>query len=117
MLVWKVAMQQSEGAAEGKEKEKREHRPTRKAALSMELSKEIQSEQDVTNEAEKEKKESKGKVKSNEQTNTKDKKLVNLDAKEVYEIFRHGAHYLREANKHEVQRTELNRIELSMPKK
>jgi hypothetical protein len=30
---------------------------------------------------------------------------------------RYGAHYLREANKPEVQRTELNRIELSMPKK
>ena len=29
----------------------------------------------------------------------------------------YGAHYLREANKPEVQRTELNRIELSMPKK
>merc|ERR1719201_1776422 len=46
-----------------------------------------------------------------------DKKLFNLDQKEVYEVFKHGAHYLREANKPEVQRTELNRIELSMPKK
>ena len=32
-------------------------------------------------------------------------------------LCRYGAHYLREANKPEVQRTELNRIELSMPKK
>ena len=63
------------------------------------------------------KKEAKGKAKSNEQTNKADKKLINLDPKEVYEVFRHGAHYLREANKPEVQRTELNRIELSMPKK
>jgi hypothetical protein len=30
---------------------------------------------------------------------------------------RYCAHYLREANKPEVQRTELNRIELSMPEK
>ena len=38
-------------------------------------------------------------------------------ALQVYEVFKHGAHYLREANKPEVQRTELNRIELLMPKK
>ena len=50
------------------------------------------------------------------QGNKGDKKLFNLDQKEVYEVFRHGAHYLREANKPEVQRTELNRIELSMPR-
>ena len=49
--------------------------------------------------------------------NKGDKKVLNLDQKEVYEVFKHGAHYLREANKPEVQRTELNRIELSMPKK
>ena len=54
-------------------------------------------------------------MQSNEQK--QDKKLFNLDQKEVYEVFKHGAHYLREANKPEVQRTELNRIELSMPKK
>ena len=73
-----------------------------------------------TKEADKEKEakgNAKGKAKGNEQTTNKDKKLVNLDAKEVYEVFRHGAHYLREANKPEVQRTELNRIELLMPKK
>ena len=58
------------------------------------------------------------KKKTNEQSANKgDKKLFNLDQKEVYEVFRHGAHYLREANKPEVQRTELNRIELLMPKK
>ena len=100
----------SEGTTEKKE---REHRPTRKAALSMELSTHV-TEQKMAAEAE-----AASKKKSNEQSsaNKGDRKLFNLDQKEVYEVFKHGAHYLREANKPEVQRTELNRIELSMPKK
>ena len=115
--------QESGGGVEGVEKEKREHRPSRKAALSMELSKEQLSQEVAAKEVaaketkETDKKEAKNKAKSNEQTNKQDKKLNNIDPKEVYEVFRHGAHYLREANNPEVQRTELNRIELSMPKK
>ena len=108
-----------EGGAEGEgvEKEKREHRPSRKAALSMEHSLNqvaaTETKEDKSKDAEKKDKKAKG----NEQANKQDKKLNNIDPKEVYEIFRHGAHYLREANNPEVQRTELNRIELSMPKK
>ena len=99
----------AEGATEKKE---REHRPTRKAALSMELSQNV-TEKKMAAEAE-----AASKKKTNEQsTNKGDRKLFNLDQKEVYEVFKHGAHYLREANKPEVQRTELNRIELLMPKK
>mgnify|MGYP007071508202 CR=1 FL=1 len=60
---------------------------------------------------------SKKKTSESSTANKGDRKLFNLDQKEVYEVFKHGAHYLREANKPEVQRTELNRIELSMPKK
>ena len=100
-----------EGA--GAEKKEREHRPTRKAGLSMELSN--ANELDNTgkkNDASKDKKKA-----QDSNANKQDKKLLNLDAKEVYEVFRHGSHYLREAAKPEVQRTELNRIELTMPKK
>ena len=98
--------------AGGTEKKEREHRPTRKAALSQELS------ANVTETKMKAEAEAANKKKSIESAAAKgDKKLFNLDQKEVYEVFRHGAHYLREANKPEVQRTELNRIELSMPKK
>ena len=43
--------------------------------------------------------------------------VFKLTSQEVYEVFKHGSHYLREAVKPEVQRTELNRIELLMPKK
>merc|ERR1712023_596394 len=46
-----------------------------------------------------------------------EKTIFKLSEAEVYEVFKHGAHYLREAVKPEVQRTELNRIELLMPKK
>ena len=100
----------SEGTTEKKE---REHRPTRKAALSMELSNHV-TEQKMAAEAEAA---NKKKTTDNSSANKGDRKLFNLDQKEVYEVFKHGAHYLREANKPEVQRTELNRIELSMPKK
>ena len=99
------------------EKKEREHRPTRKAGLNQEHKFDM-SEATMAKEAdsaEKDKKAAASKVQSNEQK--QDKKLFNLDQKEVYEVFKHGSHYLREANKPEVQRTELNRIELSMPKK
>ena len=61
-------MSSSEGAAEGVEKEKREHRPTRKAALNMEASKEQMTEMaakdaEKAKDPEKEKKEVKGKAK------------------------------------------------------
>ncbi|KOO22124.1 leucine rich repeat -containing protein, partial [Chrysochromulina tobinii] len=55
--------------------------------------------------------------KDGEKDQTENRVAIKLDSKEVYEVFRHGHHYLREAAKPEVQRTELNRIELSMPKK
>ena len=96
------------------EKKEREHRPTRKAVLSQEHKYEM-NEAAMAKDAEKETKKSEAKVATNE--NKQDKKLFNLDQKEVYEVFKHGAHYLREAVKPEVQRTELNRIELLMPKK
>ena len=110
------------GEGDGAEKEKEKvHRPSRKAALSMEhnLSQVAATEtKDKEKEADKKEADKKDKkAKGNEQANKQDKKLNNIDPKEVYEIFRHGAHYLREANNPEVQRTELNRIELSMPKK
>ena len=102
-----------EGITATTEKKEREHRPTRKAALSQEHNFDAAA---MATEANAEK-EAKKKI-SPETSNQKDnKKLLNLDSKEVYEVFRHGAHYLREAAKPEVQRTELNRIELAMPKK
>ena len=102
------------GGGDQKERKEREHRPTRKAALSMELA----NNTDFNEKKMQEESSNAAKKKNNEQSGNKDnKKLLNLDAKEVYEVFRHGSHYLREAAKPEVQRTELNRIELSMPKK
>ena len=92
------------------EKKEREHRPTRKASLSMEHNDSGLSEKKAAKDAAKDEK-------KDANQNKGDKRLFNLDSKEVYEVFKHGAHYLREANKPEVQRTELNRIELSMPKK
>ena len=97
------------------EKKEREHKPTRKASLSMELSSSNTIEMDEKKAAAADA--SKKKAADAQGANKTDKKLLNLDSKEVYEVFRHGAHYLREANNPEVQRTELNRIELSMPKK
>jgi Leucine-rich repeat (LRR) protein len=104
----------AKGGDQKQERKEREHRPTRKAALSMELANDTSfNEKKVQEESSKE-----AKKKNSDQSGNKDnKKLLNLDAKEVYEVFRHGSHYLREAAKPEVQRTELNRIELTMPKK
>lgn len=108
------------GDGEGAEKEKEKvHRPSRKAALNMEhgITSQVAATETKDKEKEKDAEKKDKKAKGNEQANKQDKKLSNIDPKEVYEIFRHGAHYLREANNPEVQRTELNRIELSMPKK
>ena len=105
------------------QKKEREHRGTRKAALSMELKDQglQQVDQGKTDQGKAEDdKKAGGKKKAAEASQAakgENRKLLSLDVKEVYEVFKHGAHYLREANKPEVQRTELNRIELSMPKK
>ena len=80
---------------------KREHRPSRKTMIKFD------EMGDVGNNAKG------GTAAGGEQ----DRGIAIKDPKDLYEIFRHGSHYLREAAKPEVQRTELNRIELSMPKK
>ena len=85
------------------QEKKREKRPTRKANIKFE---EISTDHVAG--------QSSG---QSGEANAGDRIALKSDPKEVYEIFRHGHHYLREAAKPEVQRTELNRIELSMPKK
>jgi predicted NACHT family NTPase len=73
----------TEGATEKKE---REHRPTRKAALSMELSNNVQEKKMAAE------MEAASKKKASEQQSSKgDRKLYNLDSKEVYEVFRYSA--------------------------
>ena len=96
------------------QKKEREHRTTRKAALNMEHSQhamQMDSERAEKAGAKKKVAETSSSFKGDS------KKILSLDEKEVYDVFKHGAHYLREAIKPEVQRTELNRIELAMPKK
>ena len=91
------------------QKKEREHRPTRKAQMKFE---------DLRTSAEQSIADKRANEKADEQS--KDQKgagAFKLDSREAYEVFKHASHYLREANKPEVQRTELNRIELSMPKK
>ena len=85
------------------QKKEREHRPTRKQAMKFD---------DLRNAADQAQLDQKASEKVDGA-----KQSFKLDQREVYEVFRHGAHYLAEANKPEVQRTELNRIELAMPKK
>ena len=89
-------------------KKEREHRPTRKTAMKFE---------DLRNSAEHSFAEKRMQETAEKQQGDQKQQSFKLDSKESYEVFKHAAHYLREANKPEVQRTELNRIELSMPKK
>jgi len=89
-------------------KGEREHKPTRKAAMKFE---DLRGNSDY--DAQKKTQENS----QNAQGNAQEKAVFKLTPNEVYEVFKHGAHYLREAVKPEVQRTELNRIELLMPKK
>ena len=86
-------------------KRDREHKPTRKPAMKFE---------DLRMDEQSSKKMAEA---SNNQGEKATAQTFKLTSQEVYEVFKHGSHYLREAVKPEVQRTELNRIELSMPKK
>ena len=81
---------------------KREHRPSRKQAIKFD---EIEGSQ------------AGGGAGSKAGAGGEQGLAIKAEPKDTYEIFRHGSHYLREAANPEVQRTELNRIELSMPKK
>ena len=114
-----VTMTPAAGPTGGEQKKEREHRATRKAVLSMELKEQgMQVDQKADDKkGEKAGGKKKGAEAAQGQSKNDNKRLLSLDSKEVYEVFKHGAHYLREAVKPEVQRTELNRIELSMPKK
>ena len=89
-------------------KKEREHRPTRKAAMKFD---------ELRNAAADIQMHEKRETSEKQTEKTQGATVFKLDNRETYEVFKHGAHYLREANKPEVQRTELNRIELSMPKK
>ena len=86
----------------------REKKPSRKAQTKFE---ELRFNDGLDTKVKKEESNSVAKGES------KEKQVFKLTANEVYEVFKHGSHYLREAVKPEVQRTELNRIELLMPKK
>ena len=81
---------------------KREHRPSRKQAIKFD---EIEGNQ------------AGGAAGSKGGSGGEQSLAIKAEPKDTYEIFRHGSHYLREAANPEVQRTELNRIELLMPKK
>ena len=87
-------------------KREREHKPTRKAQMKFE---DLRMDEHSSKKMAEQNQGDKGE-KANAQ-------VFKLTSQEVYEVFKHGSHYLREAVKPEVQRTELNRIELLMPKK
>ena len=93
-------------AVKSEKKGEREHKPTRKAAMKFEDLR-GNSEYDAQKKT----------AEASSQGQSQEKAVFKLTPNEVYEVFKHGAHYLREAVKPEVQRTELNRIELLMPKK
>ena len=88
-------------------KRERDHKPTRKAVMKFD---------DLRMDANDANRQMSQQVNS-QQGAQAEKAVFKLTPTEVYEVFKHGAHYLREAVKPEVQRTELNRIELLMPKK
>ena len=80
---WVLRMQVLTTARDPLPPQEREHRPTRKAALSMELSNNVQEKKMAAE------MEAASKKKASEQQSSKgDRKLYNLDSKEVYEVFR-----------------------------
>ena len=102
------AKEQNKEQKEATQKKEREHKPTRKAQMKFE---DLRSN-DLMDNMDK-------KANSTSQANTeaKDKQVFKLTPKEVYEVFQHGAQYLRKPVKAESSEQPRSRMMVAEPRR